>query len=121
MRCEVPEKPRSDVITAGEVGVYHCWNRLVQHRGLFGHDFLSGKDFSYRKDWVRMRLIELAGSMAIDVLDYAVLDNHLHFVLRSRPDIVSGWSDEEVARRWWYVCPIYKNKDGSIPDPLPLL
>ncbi|HEY6563879.1 MAG TPA: hypothetical protein VIY86_05250, partial [Pirellulaceae bacterium] len=27
--------------------------------------------------------------------------------------------DEEVARRWWYVCPLRRNKDRSIPEPLP--
>ena len=52
-------------------------------------------------------------------MDYAILDNHFHIVLRNRPDIVSRWSDEEVARRWWFVCPDRKNKDGSIPDPKP--
>jgi hypothetical protein len=46
--------------------------------------------------------------MAIDVLDYAILGNHLHVVLRNRPDIVSTWSDAEVARRWWFVCPSRK-------------
>jgi hypothetical protein len=57
--------------------------------------------------------------MAIDVLDYAILDNHLHVVLRNRPDIVATWSDEEVARRWWYVCPGRRNSDGSVPEPKP--
>jgi hypothetical protein len=40
-------------------------------------------------------------------------------VLRNRPDLVSTWSDEEVARRWWLVCPLRRNQDGSIPDPMP--
>jgi len=101
------------------VGVYHCWNRLVQRRHLFGFDFLTGKDYSYRKVWVRDRLKELAGAMAVDVLDYAILDNHLHVVLRNRPDIVSTWPDEEVARRWWYVCPLHRDHDGTVPDPKP--
>jgi hypothetical protein len=57
--------------------------------------------------------------MAIDVLDYAILGNHLHVVLRNRPDLVSTWSDEEVARRWWLVCPSRRNEDGTIPDPKP--
>jgi hypothetical protein len=86
---------------------------------LFGRDALTGKDFSYRKDWMRDRFRELAGSMAMEVLDYAILDNHLHVVLRNRPDIVATWSDEEVARRWWFVCPSHRNEDGSIPDPKP--
>lgn len=115
----MPAKPRSDVFTPDEPGVYHCWNRLVRRRHLFGWDSLTGKDFSYRKDWVRDRFRELARGMAIDVLDYAVLDNHLHIVLRNRPDIVSTWSDEEVVRRWWIVCPTRKNDDGSAADPKP--
>ncbi len=115
----VPAKPRSEVFDPEEVGVYHCWNRLVRRRHLFGFDTLTGIDYSYRKNWLRDRLKELAGSMAVEVLDYAILDNHLHVVLRNRPDIVGSWSDEEVARRWWYVCPARRNEDGSIPDPKP--
>ena len=115
----MPAKPRSQVFDPNEVGIYHCWNRLVRRRHLFGWDSFTGKDFSYRKDWVRDRFRELAGSMAIEVLDYAILDNHLHVVLRNRPDIVQTWSDEEVARRWWFVCPSHRNDDGSIPDPKP--
>ena len=115
----MPAKPRSDIIDPQKVGVYHCWNRLVQRRHLFGYDFLTGKDYGYRKNWVRDRFRVLAGAMAVDVLDYAVLDNHLHVVLRNRPDIVDSWSDEEVARRWWLVCPLRRNKDGSVPDPKP--
>lgn len=115
----MPGKPRSAVFKPDQVGIYHCWNRIVRCHHLFGCDALSGNDYGYRKAWVRDRFRELAGNMAIDVLDYAVLDNHLHLVLRNRPDIVRAWSDEEVARRWWHVCPLRKNDDGSIPDPKP--
>ena len=72
----MPAKPRSEVFKPAEVGVYHCWNRLVRCRHLFGQDALTGQDFSYRKDWVRERFRHLAGVMAVDVLDYAILDNH---------------------------------------------
>jgi hypothetical protein len=115
----MPAKPRSKVFDPDDVGIYHCWNRVVRRRRLFGRDDFTGKDYGYRKEWVRDRLRELAGSMAIEVLDYAILDNHAHVVLRNRPDIVATWSDEEVARRWWFVCPLRRNEDGSIPDPKP--
>jgi hypothetical protein len=115
----MPAKPRSKIFDPDVVGAYHCYNRLVQRRHLFGWDLVTNKDFSYRKDWVRNRFRELAGAMAIDVLDYAILDNHLHVVLRNRPDIVERWSDEEVARRWWYVCPDRRNEDGSAAEPKP--
>jgi hypothetical protein len=91
----------------------------VQRRHLFGLDFLTGKDYGYRKDWVRDRFRELAGAMAIDILDYAILDNHLHVVLRNRPDIVATWSDQEVVRRWWRVCPLRRNPDGTAAEPKP--
>ena len=115
----MPAKPRSAVFDPDEVGVYHCWNRLVRRWWLFGFDTITNKDYGYRKDWFRDRFRELAGAMAVDILDYAILDSHFHVVLRNRPDIVQTWSDEEVARRWWFVCPTRKNEDGSIPDPKP--
>lgn len=115
----MPAKPRSDIFAPDEVGVYHCWNRVTQRRHLLGVDPLTGKDHSHRKDWIFDRLRCLAGAMALDVLDFAILDNHIHVVLRNRPDIVATWSDEEVARRWWNVCPGRKNDDGTAAKPLP--
>ena len=38
-----------------------------------------------------------------------MLSNHFHGVLRSRPDIVSTWSDEEVVWRWRLAWPTYRN------------
>jgi hypothetical protein len=42
---------------------------------------------------------------AVDICGFAVLSNHLHLVLRIRPDVGQEWSDEEVARRWWRLFP----------------
>jgi hypothetical protein len=47
------------------------------------------------------------------MLDYAILDNHLHQVLRTRPDLSKKWNDKEIVRRWWLIHPDAKNKDGS--------
>ncbi len=47
----------------------------------------------------------LAAVFGIDVLSYAVMSNHLHVILRVRPDIVKLWSDEEVATRWLRLFP----------------
>ena len=47
----------------------------------------------------------LASVFAVDVLAYAVLSNHLHVILRNRPDVVRQWSDQEVAIRWLRVFP----------------
>ena len=113
----MPAKPRSATFDPDVVGVYHCWNRVVQRRHLFGFDALTGKDYSYRKSWIWNRLKELAAVMGIDVLDYAILDNHLHLVLRNRPDVIEQWDDLEVARRWWLLCPERKEQDGSAAEP----
>jgi hypothetical protein len=46
----------------------------VRRAFLAGVDLLSGKDFSYRREWIRRRLEALASVFADDVLTYAVID-----------------------------------------------
>ena len=60
---------------------------------------------------------ELAASFGIDCLSFCVMVNHIHVILRNRPDVVAGWSDEEVAKRWWQLFPLRKNKDKSPAIP----
>ena len=59
----------------------------------------------------------LAGAFGIDVLGFSVMSNHLHAILRSRPDVVKTWPDEDVARRWGNLFPTRRNKDGSPAEP----
>ena len=54
---------------------------------------------------------------AIDCLTYTVLSNHLHVVLRTRPDLVTEWSDDEVAQRWLRLFPPRREKDGTPAEP----
>jgi REP element-mobilizing transposase RayT len=88
------------VIDETEVGAYHVWTRTVRRAFLTGVDPQTGVDYSYRKELIERRLEALSSVFAIDCADFTVLDNHLHLILRNRPDIVAGWTDEEVARRW---------------------
>ena len=53
----------------------------------------------------------------IDLLCFAILSNHFHLVLRSRPDVVATWDDSEVARRWLLLCPVRKHDDGTPKEP----
>ncbi len=53
----------------------------------------------------------------IDLLGYSFLSNHFHQVLRSRPDIVATWTDEEVARRWLTLCPVARDEKGIPLEP----
>ena len=108
---------RRDVLADGEIQVVHCINRCVRRAFLCGKDPLTGTDYEHRRELIRQRLEFLAGTMGVDILGYAVMSNHFHCILRSRHDVVATWSDEEVARKWWMLCPARKNHDGSPAEP----
>ena len=91
--------PRSYVVDPCSVQVLHVFNRCVRRTFLFGVDSVSGRDYSHRKEWIRQRLEFLTGIFAFDIATYAVMSNHFHLLVRSRPDIVASWTDEEVAIR----------------------
>lgn len=96
---------RESVFRHDEVGIAHCIQRCVRRAYLAGQDPAAGKSFEHRREWIRRRLELLAAVFGIDVLSYAVMSNHLHAILRVRPDIVKLWSDEEVATRWLRLFP----------------
>ena len=85
--------PRSRYVREGEEGVYHCFSRCVRRAFLYGYDALTDRDFSHRKAWLVDRLRHLAAVFAIEVCAYAIMENHYHTILRTRPDIVASWSD----------------------------
>ena len=58
----------------------------------------------------------LASVFGIDVLSYAVMSNHLHLILRNRPDVVAAWSDQDVALRWLKVFP-GRRLDEHLAEP----
>jgi len=108
---------RAEVFDPSEVTVMHCVNRAVRRAMLCGRDPISGQSFEHRREWVRRRLVFLAANYGIDVLGYAVMGNHLHVILRNRPDVVRQWSDEDVARRIWNLFPKRREDDGSPAEP----
>ncbi|MFN7293008.1 MAG: transposase [Pirellula sp.] len=96
---------RNEQFRHDEIAVVHCVQRCVRRAFLAGIDEVSGKDYSYRREWIRRRFEALASVFSIDILSYAILSNHLHVILRSRPDVLAKLSDEEVAIRWLRVFP----------------
>ena len=108
---------RREVLAEGEVQVVHCINRCVRRGFLCGDDSLTGKNYDHRRKWIRNRLEFLAGVFGVELLGFSVMSNHFHVVLRTRPDVVEGWSDDEIARRWWRLFPQRRNEDGSPADP----
>ena len=105
--------PRKEVFREGEVGTYHVWTRCVRRWFLCGADPLTGKDYEHRRDWIHAFLRRLAALFGVEVGFHAEMANHLHLVLRARPDVVDTWSDEEVARRSLTIERLIKSQDGE--------
>jgi REP element-mobilizing transposase RayT len=102
---------RSEQFRHDEIAIVHCVQRCVRRAFLAGVDKVSGIDYSYRREWIRRRFEALASVFAIDILTYAILSNHLHVILRSRPDVLANLSDEEVAIRWLRVFPGHRMEE----------
>jgi REP element-mobilizing transposase RayT len=109
--------PRSKYVQEGQEGVYHCFSRCVRRAFLSGYDTFTGQDFSHRKKWIRDRLKYLATIFAIEVCAYAIMENHYHNILRTRPDIVAKWSDQEVATRWLTLFPRHRGIGNAAIPP----
>jgi hypothetical protein len=108
---------RSRYVQQDQEGIYHCYCRCVRRAFLHGYDAVTNQDFSHRKTWIVDRMKLLAGIFAIDVCAFAVLANHYHNILRTRPDIAASWSDREVASRWLQLCPrIPRSKNKPVPS-----
>src|SRR5690606_468143 len=92
-------------------------NRCVRQECLCGQDKKSGRNYDHRKKWLEERFKLLAKIFGIDLIGYAIMSNHFHVILRSRPDLVAEWSDTDVARRWWMLCPMRRTKEGDPEEP----
>lgn len=101
----MPRPNRDEVYSDEECCVVHCFNRCVRQEFLLGVDEKTGEDRSYRKQWLVDRLESLVTTFAIDVLDYAIMDNHFHVLLRNRPEIRDEFTPREIAIRWLSLYP----------------
>lgn len=111
---------RRESLADGEIQVVHCINRCVRRAFLCGTDPLTGTDYEHRRELIRNRMEFLASVMGVEVLTFCVMSNHIHLILRNRPDVVDSWSDDEIAQRWWQLCPTRKDKDGTAKQPTEL-
>ena len=108
---------RAEVFDPSEIAIVHVMNRVVRRCFLFGDDPISGKNFDHRKVWIEDQLRLQAACFGIDLLGLAIMPNHFHLILRSRPDCVEQWDDTEIARRWLTLCPLRKTADGQAALP----
>ncbi len=78
---------------------YHCITRCVRRA------FLLREGSSDRKRWIENRLQELAQVFFLFVAGFAIMDNHLHVLVRLDADRTGAWSDENVVRCWGRLFP----------------
>jgi hypothetical protein len=91
---------RSQLVDLDVTSYYHCISRCVRRA------FLCGEGYEHRKQWIEDRLAELADIFAVSIAGFAVLDNHLHVVVRLEgAQLTDGWSDYEVVQRWGRLYP----------------
>lgn len=104
---------RCDIVDAATPGIYHCISRCVRREPLL--------DDPDRRTWIIERLRFLANFMAIDVISFSVMRNHLHLLLSIRPDVAAAWSDREVAERRLslHVNKRLRRRSGIDPDSPP--
>jgi hypothetical protein len=109
--------PRREILTPYKPTFYHCISRCVRRAYLCGWCGLLKKDFSHRREWVQERLAVLVEIFAIELASYAVMSNHLHTLLHTRPDIAATWTPEEVALRW---CKLFPKGQSLSGETIPL-
>ena len=108
---------RAEIFNPNEVAVLHVMARVCRRCFLFGDDPITGKNFDHRKLWIEHQIKVQAAQFGIDILAFSLMENHIHQVLRSRPDVVQTWNDSEVARRWLLICPKRKDEKGNALEP----
>jgi hypothetical protein len=113
----MPACARKKLLDPRSIQVVHCWARCVRRAFLCGLDPLTGKDYTFRRRQIVRQEKLLARLFAIDIAFHAEMSNHLHLILRNRPDIAATWSAEEVVRRWLSITKLTRNFDHRIVEP----
>ena len=95
----------------------HCYSRCVQQYHLCGQDPLTGQSLAYRKRWIEQLFQMVASLFAVDFVFEAVMSNHIHLMVRTRPDVAKSWDKRELARRWLCVTKLKRNGAAEIVPP----
>ena len=90
---------RKELVDVSVTRWYHCISRCVRAA------FLMAGGAEDRKQWIEDRLKRLAEHFAVSVGGFAILDNHLHVLVRLDPGVAANWTAEQIVRRWMAVYP----------------
>lgn len=108
--------PRRNIIDPAKPCVCHCVSRCVRRLFLLDDrppppgadgEVPPPREPDFWKTLVSLRIVQLVALFAIDVVESAVMSNHIHLLLATHPDLVALWSDEEIAARWRTLTPDY--------------
>lgn len=91
---------RMELVSLADTPFYHCISRCVRRAFLCGHDALTGRDLSHRREWITRRMRLLSKVFTIDVCAFAIMGNHYHLVLHVDSRRAERLSPREVALRW---------------------
>lgn len=108
---------RRKLLGRARKSVFHCSTRCVRRAYLCGKDPQTGKDHSHRRGWIINREEQLAKLFTIEVEFRAEMSNHLHAVLRTRPEIAKRLPPRDVARRWLTITKLAKCMSDDMPEP----
>lgn len=93
-------QPRHRLVNLEATPFYHVMSRCVRQQFLCGIDRQTGRDFSYRKEWIRERVHKVASAFALHIYAYAIMSNHFHLIVAIDQEAARKWTNLEVARRW---------------------
>ena len=113
----MPAYPRRRLVDRRKVQVLHCWARCCRRCFLLGRDPVTGNNYDHRRQWIYDLLVELARLFSIEPAFHAEMSNHLHLVLRTRPDVVKRWSKEKVVRSWLKIAKLKRGSDDLSWEP----
>src|SRR5690554_241195 len=109
---------RKQQICVEQTPYYHVISRCVRQAFLCGKDAHTGISFEHRRQWLIDRIKQVTSVFAIDVCSYAIMNNHLHLVLRVGDNTL--WTDKQVLMAWQslYSLPIpcQRYLQGDVSD-----
>ena len=102
---------RAVTLSPGSRGTFHVITRCTRRAFLFG----DGRE--HRRGWLAASLADTIPHFGLDLISYAIMSNHVHLIVRLRPERVDEWSAIEVAR---HALSVFPARSGWQNEALPM-